>query len=57
MKTVYIEKGLGISRKTATTYLSALEEAGFLSSEKVGKERIYLNRRLFETVKKAGTRS
>ena len=47
---------LSVSRKTAVTYLSALEQEGFLSSEKVGKERIYLNKRLFEVVKKAGAR-
>jgi len=50
-KTIYIEKGLSITRKTAVSYLSALEEAGFLVSEKIGKERIYKNKRLFDLVK------
>ena len=53
-KTIYIENGLRISRKTAVTYLSALEESGFLTSERIGRERIYLNKRLFEVVRQAG---
>ncbi|MCE5285170.1 MAG: Fic family protein [Pelosinus sp.] len=53
-KTTYIEEGLNVSRKTAAGYLAALEDAGILSSEKLGKERIYLNKRLFEVVEKAG---
>ncbi|HEX3027943.1 MAG TPA: hypothetical protein VHT34_01240 [Clostridia bacterium] len=40
-KTVYIEKGLSVTRKTAVSYLTALEKEGFLASEKIGKERIY----------------
>jgi Fic family protein len=50
----YIEKGLNITRKTASNYLSSLEEKGFLVSQKVGKERIFLNKRLFEAVQQAG---
>lgn len=50
-KTHYIEKGLAVTRKTAVSYLSALEREGFLSSERIGKERIYLNRRLYELVR------
>jgi len=53
-KTVYIENGLSVSRKTAAGYLAALEDAGFLTSQKIGKERIYLNKRLFEVVQEAG---
>lgn len=52
----YIEKGLGVSRKTAAKYLSSLEEQGFLVSEKIGRERIYLNKELFRIVKDAGDR-
>lgn len=51
-KTAYIVKGLGVSRKTAASYLNALESIGILSSQKVGKERIFLNKRLFEIVRK-----
>ena len=52
----YIGKGLNVSRKTASVYLIALEEAGFLTSQKIGKEKIYLNNRLYQTVQEAGTR-
>lgn len=55
-KISYIEKGLNISRKTASKYLTSLEEEGFLTSEKAGRERIYLNDRLFEIVKNTGER-
>ncbi|HEY8348435.1 MAG TPA: Fic family protein [Clostridiales bacterium] len=54
-KIAYIENGLDITRKTASNYLSSLEEKGFLISQKVGKERIFLNKRLFEVVRQAGT--
>lgn len=50
-KIAYIEEGLKISRKTAAKYLSNLETEGFLVSEKIGRERIYLNKSLFEIVK------
>jgi len=50
-KTTYIENGLSVTRKTAASYLSSLEREGFLLSEKIGRERIYLNKRLFDLVK------
>jgi Fic family protein len=50
-KTGYIEKGLSVTRKTAVSYLTSLENEGFLISEKVGKERIYQNKRLYDLVK------
>ena len=50
-KTQYIAEGLGISRRTAVSYLTALEKEGFLVSEKLGKERIYQNKRLYDLVK------
>lgn len=49
-KTIYIEKGLSVTRKTAVHYLSSLEREGFLVSEKIGKERIYQNKRLYDLV-------
>ena len=54
-KITYLEEGLRVSRRTAATYLATLEEKGFLSSERVGRERIYLNKRLFEVVQQAGS--
>ena len=53
-KISYIEEGLGVSRKTASKYLSELEEKGYLISEMIGRERIYLNKKLFKIVKEAG---
>ena len=50
-KIQYIEEGLRISRRTAVTYLGTLEKEGFLVSEKIGKERIYQNKRLYDLVK------
>ena len=55
-KISYIESGLNVSRKTASTYLNELEATGFLTSEKVGKERIFLNPRLLGVVKLAARR-
>lgn len=52
-KIKFIEEGLNISRRTASDYLIALEKEGFLSSQKMGKEKIYLNKRLFEIVKRS----
>lgn len=50
-KTQYIQNGLGVSRKTAANYLQALEGSGFLSSQKIGKERIYQNKRLYDLIR------
>lgn len=55
-KISYIQKGLNISRKTASNYLFSLEKAGFLMSEKVGREKIYINSRLLDAVKEVGAR-
>jgi Fic family protein len=53
-KTNYMVDGLRITRKTAASYLSALEGIGILESEKIGKERIYKNAELFNLIKKKG---
>lgn len=50
-KITYIENGLSVTRKTASNYLNTLEEEGFLVSEKIGKERIYQNKRLYDLIK------
>lgn len=49
----YVEEGLGVSRKTASTYLIELEKAGILVSEMVGRNKIYINIKLLELVKGA----
>jgi len=46
-----VDSGLG-NLKTVGNYLTKLEEAGFLKSERVGKEKLYLNFRLMEILKK-----
>lgn len=52
-KIPYIQEQLGVSDKTAQKYLDSLVEAGFLTSEKIGRERIYKNERLFKIIKDA----
>ena len=48
----YLERaGLG-NKKTVGNYLNQLLEKGFLKSEQVGKEKLYLNHRLLECLKK-----
>lgn len=53
-KAKFIEKRLGVSTKTARSYLNKLETGGFLSSEMIGKEKIYKNDRLFELIQDSG---
>lgn len=50
-KIPYIQEQLGVSDKTAQKYLDNLVELGFLTSEKIGRERIYRNERLFRIIK------
>ncbi len=52
-KIIFVEKKLNVTRRTASTYLIALEKAGFLKSKMEGREKIYLNTKLFELIKKA----
>ena len=54
-KNSYLVDGLGISRRTAYTYLSKLIDKGFLKEKKVGKAKIYFNEGLFQLVKDFGT--
>ena len=39
---------LGVTRKTATSYLKELERFGFLKSVKVGREIYFINTKLFD---------
>ena len=50
-KIPYIQKQLGVSDKTAQKYLDSLVQLGMLTSEKIGRERIYKNERLFKIIK------
>ncbi len=54
-KTSYIEDGIRVSRKTAVSYLKKLEENNFLSSQKIGREKIYCNDKLFKVVKESNS--
>lgn len=50
-KIPYIQEQLGVSDKTAQKYLDSLVQLGMLTSEKIGRERIYRNERLFQIIK------
>lgn len=39
----FVEQDLGVSRLTATKYLDALAEAGFLKKQKIGRNNYYVN--------------
>lgn len=43
----FLVDSLGITRKTATTYLRALEDLGMLESIKVGRDLYFVNKKLF----------
>ncbi len=45
-KIEFLVTALGVERKAASRYLQALERIGLLESQKVGRERIYINVRL-----------
>lgn len=49
----YIEQALGVTRKTASSYLQELEKHGFMYSEKKGRNIIYKNPKLYEVIQKA----
>jgi Fic family protein len=45
-----VDKGIA-KRQTAGVYLNELERIGILKKKKVGKENLFLNKRLFEVLK------
>lgn len=53
-KISYIKKALNVSERTAQRYLDSLEKLGLLTSEKIGRERIYKNERLFTIIREYG---
>ncbi len=53
-KSSYIKEKLDISERTALRYLDTLVKEGFLTSEKIGRERFYKNDRLFNIIKNFG---
>ena len=50
-KIPYIKEILNVSDKTAKKYLDQLVNLNILTSEKIGRERIYKNERLFQIIK------
>lgn len=50
-KNEYVREKLGVSRNTAGKYLNELEKIGILTSEQVGKEKIYKNNYLYDLMK------
>lgn len=50
-KIEYVVEKLGVERKAASRYLNTLEKIGILTSEKVGRENIFVNTKLIEILK------
>ncbi len=50
-KIAFLVDELGVTRKTAASYLRTLEEAGILESVRAGREVYFVNRELFELLK------
>ena len=50
-KIEYVVQKLNIERKAASRYLKSLEKIGILASEKIGREKIYVNKKLIEILK------
>lgn len=53
-KISYIKKELNVSERTAQRYLDNLVQLGFLTAEKIGREKIYKNERLFTIIREYG---
>lgn len=53
-KISYIKKALNVSERTAQRYLDNLVQLGFLTAEKIGREKIYKNERLFTIIREYG---
>ncbi len=51
-KIEYVVQKLNVERKAASRYLNSLVKIGILKSEKIGRENIYVNKKLIEILKK-----
>lgn len=51
-KIEYVVDKLNVERKAASRYLKELESIGILESQKIGRETIYLNKKLIEILKR-----
>ena len=47
-----VETGLNVTRKTASSYLNELSESGILEVEVRGKDKLFINKRLLDIMKK-----
>ncbi|HNS18720.1 MAG TPA: Fic/DOC family N-terminal domain-containing protein [Bacteroidales bacterium] len=47
----FLVDNLKIERKAASRYLQSLEDTGIVTAQKIGRENIYINTRLFELLK------
>ncbi len=47
----FVVARIGVERKAASRYLKELEEIGILESQKVGREILYINKKLIEILK------
>ena len=52
-KIAFLVEELGITRKTASSYLKALEKVGILESIKMGREIYFVNSELFKLLQKS----
>ena len=50
-KIEFVVNQLGVERKAASRYLKELEKIGILESQKVGRETLYINKKLIEILK------
>ena len=53
-KIEFLERDLGVSRLTATRYLDALCEKGFLVKHKMGRSNYYINQPLVQLLTDSG---
>ncbi len=51
-KIEFVTNRLGVERKAASRYLKELESLGILESKKIGREILYINKKLIEILKK-----
>lgn len=51
-KIAFLVDELGVTRKTATSYLRAIEDIGILESTKVGRDVYFINKQLFTLLQK-----
>jgi Fic family protein len=51
-KNVFIERATGVERKAASRYLHKLAEIGLLNANRIGRENIFINKKLMELLRK-----